>query len=87
MKDITELLRKETERMNRVPVGYSVYDTSLDGYVVIPVKPKESNQQILEEYEYEPVTDSEIQKAPGLRRYPKKELFKIKIEKLEEIHK
>lgn len=83
--EMTILLRKETERLNQSPVAYSGYDTSLAGYIVIPAKAGTTAEK-MQEYGYQPVTSEEIRKNVRLQRYPKKQLFKIKIEELRKIH-
>ena len=51
-KEEAEILRRESERTSKYPIDYSMYDTSLEGYVVIPVKPKENEEAILTELGY-----------------------------------
>lgn len=81
-------LSKETFRINKCPtIEFRMYDTSLPGYIVIPVKPREGNEEILAGLGYERVSEKEIEENQGLRRYPKYDLYKISKEILQEIHK
>lgn len=81
-----EILRRESERTGKYPsISFRKYDTSLEGFVVIPVKP-EADEKTLAALGYSRVSAKEIRETKGLQRYPKLELFKISWQNLEEIH-
>lgn len=82
-KEEAEILRRESERTSKYPIDYSMYDTSLEGYVVIPVKHEEA---ILTELGYVKVSQKEIEATKGLQRYRDKLLYKIPWKTLKEIH-
>ena len=85
-KEEAEILRRESERTSKYPIDYRMYDTSLEGYVVIPVKPKENEEAILTELGYVKVSQKEIEATKGLQRYRDKLLYKIPWKTLKEIH-
>ena len=82
-KEEAEMLRRESGRTSKYPIDYSMYDTSLEGYVVIPVKHEEA---ILTELGYVKVSQKEIEATKGLQRYRDKLLYKIPWKTLKEIH-